>query len=118
MRIGVIRTGGRLSVRTDAGAIEPRLEVAALPDSPAGAFGVALSAIVSAFGVLRPIQRQALAYKPFTEVDGSDQTGRNRPALRIEAEGRAVSRTPGDERVKVVRCLRTTTILQTVIAAA
>jgi hypothetical protein len=118
MRVGVIRTGARLSIRTDAGAIEPWLDVAAFPDSPAGAFGVALSAIVSAFRVLRPIQRQALAYKPFAEVGGTDRTGRNRPAVWIEAEGRAVYRTPGDERVKVVCCLRTTTILQTVIAAA
>lgn len=56
MRVGVIRTGGRLSIRTDAGAIEPRLDVTALPDSRAGSFGLALSAIVSAFRVLRPIQ--------------------------------------------------------------
>jgi hypothetical protein len=118
MRVGVIRTGGWLSIRTDAGAIEPRLDVTALPDSPAGSFGVALGATVSAFRVLRPIQRQALAHKPITEIGASNRTGRNRPAIWIEAEGRAVNRTPADERVKVVCCLRTTTILQTVIAAA
>jgi hypothetical protein len=44
MRVGVIRTGGRLSVRAYAGAIEPRLDRAAVPDSPAGTFGVAPSA--------------------------------------------------------------------------
>jgi hypothetical protein len=44
MRVGVIRTGERLSVRAHAVAIEPWLEMAALLDSPAGTFGVAPSA--------------------------------------------------------------------------
>jgi hypothetical protein len=49
MRVGVIRTGGRLSIRADAGTIEPWLDVAAFPDSPVGTFGVALSATISTF---------------------------------------------------------------------
>src|SRR6516162_3311764 len=49
MRVGVIRTGGRLSIRADAGTIEPWLDVAAFPDSPVGTFGVALSATLSTF---------------------------------------------------------------------
>src|SRR5262244_386880 len=68
MRVGVIGTGGRLSIRTDAGAIKPRLDVATLPDSPAGALGITLSFAISALRVLRPIQRQALAHKPFAEI--------------------------------------------------
>jgi hypothetical protein len=68
MRVGVVRTVGGLSACADAGSIEPRLDVAALPDSAAGVFGVALSAIISAFGVLEPIQRQALAHEPFAEI--------------------------------------------------
>ena len=68
MGVCVVRTVGGFSACADAGSIEPRLDVAALPDSAAGVFGVALSAIISAFGVLGPIQRQALAYKPFAEI--------------------------------------------------
>ena len=84
MRVGVIRTGRRLSVRTDAGAIKPRLDVASFPDSPAGAFGVALNTIISAFRVLRPIQRKAVANKPFAEVVATDRTGCDRAAIWVE----------------------------------
>ena len=52
-----VRTVGGLSACADAGLIEPRLDVAALPDSAAGVLGVALSAIISDLGVLGPIQR-------------------------------------------------------------
>src|SRR6516162_9450933 len=97
MRVGVIRAGLRLSVRTDAGAIEPRLDVASLPDSAPGALGIALSFAISALRVLGPVQRQALAHKPFAEISAADRTGRNRAAIWVEAEGRAVNRTPGNE---------------------
>src|SRR5437879_1429631 len=115
MRVGVIRTGGRPSVRTDAGAIEPRLDVASFPDSPAGAFGVALSAVISAFRVLRPIQREAIANQPFAEIGAADRTGCDRAAIWVEAERRAINRTTSDEGVEVVCCLRTAAILQTVL---
>src|SRR5689334_4245195 len=105
MGICVVRTVGGLSACADAGAIEPRLDVAALPDSAAGMIGVALSAIISALGVLGPIQRQALAHKPFAEIGPADRTGRNRPAIRVGANGRAANRTPGNECVEVVCCL-------------
>src|SRR5882724_4031871 len=78
MCVCIVRTGGRLSARADAGAIEPRLDVAALPDSSAGAFGVALSVIISALRVLGPIQCKAVAHKPFTKIGAADRTGRNR----------------------------------------
>jgi hypothetical protein len=118
MRVGVIRTGPRLSARSNAGAIEPWFDVTALPDSPTGALGVTLSRIISAFRVLRPVQRQALAHKPFAEIGAADRTSRDRAAIWVEVEGGAVDRTPGNECVKVVCGLRATTILQTVIAAA
>src|SRR5687767_10350609 len=104
MGICVVRTGGGLSACTAAGAIEPRLDVAALPDAAAGALGVALSAIISAFGVLGPIQRQALAHKPFAEIGATNRTARNRSAIRVEANEQAVNRTPGNECVEVVCC--------------
>ena len=86
MRVGVVRTGRRLSVRTDAGAIEPRLDVAAFPDSLAGAFGVALSAAISTLRVLRPIQREALAHKPIAKIDATDRTARDGAAILVEVE--------------------------------
>jgi hypothetical protein len=71
MGICLVRTVGGPSACADAGAIEPRLDVAALPHSAVGVFGVALSATISAFGVLGPIQRQALAHKPFAEISAA-----------------------------------------------
>jgi hypothetical protein len=71
MGICVVRTVGGLSVCADAGAIEPRLDVSALPNSAAGVSGVALSAIISAFGVSGLSQRQALAHKPFAEISAA-----------------------------------------------
>jgi hypothetical protein len=71
MGICVVRTVGGLSVCAGASAIEPRLDVSALPNSAAGVFGVALSAIISAFGVLGPIQRQAVAHKPFADFSAA-----------------------------------------------
>jgi hypothetical protein len=118
MRVGVIRTGGLPSVRTGAGAIEPRLDVASFSDPPASAFGIALNRIISAFRVLRPIERKAIANKPFAEVGAADQTGCNRAAIWVEAARQAINRTTSDEAVEVVCCLRATAILQTVLAAA
>jgi hypothetical protein len=86
MSVGVIRTCGWLSVHSDTGAVEPRLDVAAFPDSQACAFGFALSAVISALRVLGPIQRQALAHKPFAEIGAADRAGRNRPAIGVEAQ--------------------------------
>jgi hypothetical protein len=105
MRVGIIRTVGGLSVCTNASAIEPWFDVAAFPYSPASAFGIALDAVVLAFRVLRPIQRKAVAHKPFAKIVAADRTGRNGTAIRVEAERRAVDRTPGNECVKVVCCL-------------
>ena len=118
MCVCIVRTGGRLSARADAGAIEPRLDVAALPDSSAGAFGVALSAIISALRVLGPIQCKAVAHKPFTKIGAADRTGRNRAAIWVETERHAIDGAPGNEGVNVIRCLGATVILRTVVAAA
>jgi hypothetical protein len=118
MRVGVIRTGGRPSIRADATAIEPRLDVASFPDSPARTFGVALSAVISAFRVLRPIQRKAIANQPFAEIGAANRTGRDRPSIWVEAQRQAINRTTIDEGVEVVCSLRAAAILQTVLAAA
>src|SRR5262249_33620453 len=85
--------------------------------SPAGALGVTLSFAISALRVLRPVQRQALAQKPFAEIGAADRTGRDRAAIWVEAERRAVDRTPGNECIKIICGLRATTVLQTVLAA-
>src|SRR5262249_46610353 len=65
MRVGVIRAGGRPTVGADAGAIAPGLDVTALPDSAAGAFGVMLGRVISSPGVLRPVQCQPVSHEPF-----------------------------------------------------
>lgn len=67
MRVGITETGLRLSVRSDASAIQPRLHVAALPDSPAAALSVALSAIVSPLRHLRLSQIARIEFRPVLE---------------------------------------------------
>ena len=69
MGICVVRTGGRISVRADAGTIEPRFDIAALPDTSTGALGIALSPGVSASRVLSPVQSKPIAHEPFAEIE-------------------------------------------------
>jgi hypothetical protein len=87
MRVRIIRTVGGLPARTNAGAVEPCFDVAAFPYSPAGAFSIALGAIVLAFRVLGPIERKAVEHKPFAKVAAADRTGRDRPAIWVEVKG-------------------------------
>ena len=90
---------------------EPRLDVAALPESLAGALSLTLSFVISALRVLRPIQRKTVADKPFSEIPACDRAGRDRAAKRVEADWNTIDGTAGNEGVKVVRGLRTATIL-------
>src|SRR5215471_15278497 len=117
MRICIVRTGGRLSARADACTIEPRLDVAAFPESPTGALSLALGFVISTLRVLGPIQRKTVAHKPFRKIRATDRTGRNRAAIPVEAERDTVDRTPRNESVEVIGRLRTATILQTVLTA-
>ena len=83
MCVCVIRTGGRRSIRPDAGAKQPRLHIAARPHPATGAFGVALGGVVPAFRILRPIQRKTIAHKPFSEIGTADRTGCDSPPILI-----------------------------------
>jgi len=118
MRVCIIRAVGRLSVRADAGAIEPRLDITALPDSSPLTLGVLLVRAISAFRVLRPIQRKAAPHQPLAEVVTSDRTVRDRAAILVEAERHTIDRAASNKSIKVVRGLCTATILQTVFATA
>lgn len=111
MGICIVRTGGRLSTFADACTIDPRLDVAALPESSARALSLALSFVIPALRVLGQIQRKAVAYKPFSEIPACDRAGRDRSAIRVEADWNTIDGTAGNEGVKVVRGLRTATIL-------
>ena len=111
MVICIVRTGGQPSACADACTIEPGLDVAALPESLAGALGLALSFVIPALRALRPIQRKAIAYKPFAEVRTTDRAGRDRAAIRVEANWDTIDGTAGNEGVEVVCGLRTTPIL-------
>lgn len=111
MGICIVRTGGRLSTCADACTIKPRLDVAALPESLAGALSLTLSFVISALRVLRPIQCETVADKPFSEIPTCDRAGRDRAAIRVEADWNTIDGTAGNEGVKVVRGLRTATIL-------
>jgi hypothetical protein len=60
---------------------------------------------------LRPIQRKAVAYKPFTEIRPSDRAGRDRAAIPVEADWNAIDGAARNEAIKVIRGLCTTPIL-------
>src|ERR1700751_4252197 len=110
MRVRVVGTAGRFSVCTDAGAIEPWLDVAALPDSLTRPFGLVLSRAIFSFRVLRPIQRKAVTDEPLAEIRAADRTCCDRAPIRIEIERHAVNRAAGNESIKVVGGLRATAI--------
>src|SRR5882724_5909019 len=108
MRVRVVGAVRRLSVCADAGAIQPWLDIAALPDSLTRAFGVALSRAILAFRVLRPIQCKTIAHEPFAEISAVDRTCCDRTPIRIETEWHAADGAGSNEGVKVVSGLRAT----------
>jgi hypothetical protein len=114
----VVRIVGGLSARADAGAIEPRFDIAALPDTSTGALGVALSPVVSAFRILKPVQSKAITYEPFAEIGAVDRTSRNGAAIWVEAERDTVDGAPRNVSAEVVCRLGATAILRAVLATA
>lgn len=118
MGICVVRTGGRLPVRTDAATIQPRLDIAALPDTSTGTLGIALSPSVSAFRVLKPIQSKAIAHEPFAEIGAFDRTRRNGAAISVEAKWDTVDGAPRNVRAEVVCRLGATAVLGAILATA
>src|SRR5690348_11230439 len=110
MRVGVVRTVRWASIGADAGAIEPRVNVAALPDAAARALRVVLSGVISALGEAWPVQRKTTLDQPFAEIGAAGRTARDRPPVPVEAHGRAVDWAPRNERIKVVRGLRAAAI--------
>src|SRR5579859_3925724 len=118
MRVRIVGAARRLPVCANASAIEPWLDIAALPDSIAHAFGVALSRIILAFRVLRPIQCKTITHKPFAEISAADRTCCDRTPVWVEIERHAADRADGNEAIKVVGGLRATAVRQAVRAAA
>ena len=112
MGVGVVRAVGRSAAHSDARPIQPWFDVAALPDSLTQALGVALGLTVLAFGVLRPIQREAVAHEPFAKICATDRTGRDRPAIGVEVQRKTADRAPGDEGVEVVCGHRAAAVLE------
>lgn len=112
MGICIVRTGGGVSTSADACTIEPRLDVAALPEPLPGSLSFALSFVIFALRVSGPIQRETVAHKPFPEITACDRTGRDRAAIPVKAERDTVDGAPGNLRVEVVRSLRTTAVRQ------
>src|SRR5258706_12002298 len=78
---------------------------------------VALSPIVLALRIRRPIQREPIAYQPLRKVNTSNRASRNCSPVLIQAHGRAIDRPPRNEGVKLVCCLRAASVLQAIIAA-
>lgn len=64
-----------------------------------------------ALRVLGPIQRKTVAHKPFPKIPAGDRTGRDRAAIRVEAERDTVDGTPGNVDIEVIGRLRATAVL-------
>src|SRR5882724_946486 len=103
--ICVVRTVTRPSTLLDTRAKQPRLNVAARPHTSPGVLGVVLRLTVLLFRILRPIQREPVAHKPFRKVHAINRTYRNRAPVLIQVDRRAIDRPSRNEGVKFVRCL-------------
>jgi hypothetical protein len=77
-----------------------------------------LRPIIFAFRVLRPIQRETVAYEPISEVHTINRTGRNGPTILIEIYWRAIDRSRCNESVKFIRLLCAASILKTIVSPA
>src|SRR5438105_4711969 len=109
MCVRIIRTVGRSAARPDAHAEQPWLHVAACPHAAARTIGIALHSRIPSFRILRPIQR-AIANEPFAEVSAADRAGRYAPPVLILGYGCTLDRSPCDEGVEIIGCIRATTI--------
>src|SRR5262249_20114649 len=83
MCVRIIRAVGRGAARPDANAEQAWLRVAACPHAAARTIGITLTSGIPPFRILRPIQRETIANKPFPEIDAADRTGRNRTPILI-----------------------------------
>jgi hypothetical protein len=80
--------------------------------------GIALGLIVLALRVLRPIQRETVARKPFAEIGAANRTRRDRSPVLIQRDRDATHRASRKEGVEIVRGLGAAAILQAVLASA
>jgi hypothetical protein len=108
MCVRIIRTVGRGAARPDAHAEQPWLHVAACPHAAARTIGIALCSRIPSFRILRPIQRETIANEPFAEVSAADRADRYAPPVLILGYGCTLDRSPRDEGVEIIGCIRAT----------
>jgi hypothetical protein len=73
---------------------------------------------VSAFRILRPIERKPISHQPFPKIDSIHGTGSNRAAVLILGERRAKHRSARNEGVESVGGLRTAMVHSTIFSPA
>src|SRR5258707_10463847 len=73
---------------------------------------------VLAFRILRPIQRETIVHKPFSDIGTGDGTGCYSPPILICGDWRTIDRQPRDEGIEIIRCLRATALQVAVRAPA
>ena len=118
MSIRIIGAVGRTSARSDAHSIEPWFDVAAFPHSAPGLLSFALRILVLSFGVLRPVQGEAVAHESIPEVHAVDKARRYSATVTIQRDRQAAYWASGNERVQIVRRLRAALVLFAVLAPA
>jgi hypothetical protein len=77
MGISIVRTVVGPAAQPDA------LNVASRPYSSPSALSTALSITVFALGILRPVQRKAVADEPVSEIGAADRTARKGPPSNV-----------------------------------
>jgi hypothetical protein len=69
-------------------------------------------------GIFRPIQSKAIPYQPLPEIGAGYSASRYCAPVAVKADRKTAYRPTGNERIQIIRCLRTAPVLLTVFAAA
>lgn len=117
LRVPIIRTPARPSAIPDARPIVPGHDITPSPNASPGALRLFLSASVLTLRVSRPIEREAIAYKPARNVFAINREKRYNSPILIIADAFAAYGPARDMIIKYVRGLGPAPILQAIAAA-
>ena len=77
-----------------------------------------LDLIVHAPGVIRPVEREAVADKPLAKVSAIHGASRDSAPVLIQRDRGAANRLATDEGIEIIRCLGAASILEAIFASA
>jgi len=118
VRARLVGAIGGFSVLRDAVAITPRPDGDAVPNSPRRMFRFQLGVMISPFRDFRLVERQTVSNQPIPEVGTIDGTRGNRGSAATLIDGRTYDGTICYERLKLVRRLYPTLIVDVIRPSA